>query len=144
MNCEICNEKMATTYCVLKVNGKNIQKNLCIECKNALCFDDEISVSESFKLKNQFCHNCGTTLKDFVISGYVGCEFCYEEFDRILSRSMLGIQKNAENLSKIPPIFAKKQEICELETLLDKAMSNGDLIQVNRLSAKLKLIKGER
>ena len=40
--------------------------------------------------------------------------------------------------------FAKKQEIEELEHLLDMAMNNGDLMQVNRLGAKLKLLKGER
>ena len=144
MNCEICNEKMATVCCALKINGKNIQKNLCIECKNALSFDNGISVDETFKIKNQFCHNCGTTLRDFVISGTLGCEKCYEEFDKIVSRSVISVQKTEENTSKVPPIFAKKQEISELEKLLDLAMKNGDLIQVNRLSAKLKMLKGER
>ncbi len=144
MLCENCGERIATTYCYIKINGKVVQKNLCVQCKNALILSDEISVNPEFKIKNQFCHNCGTTLKDFVASGFFGCENCYKEFEKVALSAIKSTRISDENLGKIPPRFAKKQEIEELEHLLDMAMNNGDLMQVNRLGAKLKLLKGER
>lgn len=144
MLCENCGEKIATTFCHIKANGRVLQKNLCVQCKNALILSDEISVNPEFKIKNQFCHNCGTTLKDFVASSFFGCEYCYEEFEKVATQTIKSVQISEENVGKVPSKFVKKQEISELEHLLDMAMSNGDLMQVNRLSAKLKLLKGER
>ena len=142
MICENCKERNATSFCQIKINGKIVQKYLFGQCRSVLVSDDEISVNPQFRIKNQFCHNCGTTLKDFIASGYVGCEHCYSEFEPVIKQALKGVQKNQTHQGKVPTRFAKKQEILQLEELLDKAMQNQDLMQVNRLSIRLKNLKG--
>ncbi|MBO5884868.1 MAG: hypothetical protein J6Q51_03630 [Clostridia bacterium] len=142
MVCENCKEKVATSYCQIKIDGKVVQKYLCQQCRAVLVRDNEISVNPEFKIKNQFCRNCGTTLKDFVASSCVGCENCYTEFAQILEQALKSVQIKQTHEGKIPSRFAKKQEIKNLEELLNRAMQNSDLLQVNRLSARLRQLKG--
>ena len=142
MICENCKERNATSYCQIKIDGKIVQKYLCAQCRSVLVSSDELSVNPQFKIKNQFCHNCGTTLKDFIASSYLGCENCYIEFAPVIKQALLGVQFSQTHKGKVPNRFAKKQEILELEELLNKAMENQDLLQVNRLSARLKNLKG--
>ena len=143
MICENCKERNATSYCQIKLPGKTIQKYLCQQCRALLVRDDELSVNPEFKIKNQYCNNCGTTLKDFIASGYVGCESCYVEFYPVVKQALGSFQKSQIHQGKVPERFKRQKEIKELENLLEKAMENSDLVQVNRLSFKLKQLKGE-
>ena len=142
MICEHCKEKNATSFCQVKVDGKMVQKYLCQQCRSLLVKSDELSVNPEFKIKNQFCHNCGTTLKDFIASSYLGCENCYDEFSLIIEQALKSVQINQNHQGKIPLRFQKKQELQELEELLNKAMENQDIDQVNRLTVRLKKLKG--
>ena len=143
MICENCKERNATSYCQIKIDGKVVQKYLCQQCRSLLVRSDELSVNPEFKIKNQYCNNCGTTLKDFIASSYVGCECCYIEFYPIIKQALLGVQINETHQGKVPQRFVKKQEILEVEKLLEMALQNSDLTQVNRLSYRLKQLKGE-
>ena len=142
MICEHCKEKNATSFCQVKVDGKMVQKYLCQQCRSLLVKSDELSVNPEFKIKNQFCHNCGTTLKDFIASSYLGCENCYDEFSLIIEQALKSVQINQNHQGKIPLRFQKKHELQELEELLNKAMENQDIDQVNRLTVRLKKLKG--
>lgn len=142
MICEHCKEKNATSFCQVIVDGKMVQKYLCQQCRSLLVKSDELSVNPEFKIKNQFCHNCGTTLKDFIASSYLGCENCYDEFSLIIEQALKSVQINQNHQGKIPLRFQKKQELQELEELLNKAMENQDIDQVNRLTVRLKKLKG--
>ncbi len=144
MLCENCQERNATSYCQIKVGDTVVQKYLCQQCRSLLVRKDELSVNPEFQVKNQYCHNCGTTLKDFIASSYVGCEYCYIEFYPIIKQALHGVQKDLKNMAKVPKRFEIKQEIEETEKLLEQAISNSDLLQVNRLSSKLRQLKGER
>ena len=48
------------------------------------------------------------------------------------------------NTGKVPHRFELKQQIENTEKLLEQAIENSDLMQVNRLSFKLKQLKGEK
>lgn len=143
MLCENCKEKVATSFCQIKIGGKVVQKYLCQQCRSLLVRSDELSVNPEFKIKNQYCNNCGTTLKDFIASSCVGCECCYVEFYPIIKQALLGVQKYQNHTGKIPNRFIKQQQILDVENLLEMALANSDLTQVNRLSFKLKQLKGE-
>ncbi len=143
MLCENCQERNATSFCQIKVGDKVVQKYLCQQCRATLVPNDELSVNPQFQIKNQYCHNCGTTLKDFVASSYVGCEYCYIEFYPIIKQALHGVQKEIKNVGKMPQRFVTMQEIEETENLLEQAIANSDLLQVNRLSSKLKQLKGD-
>lgn len=143
MICENCKEKNATSFCQIKIDGKLVQKYLCQQCRSLLVRDDELSVNPEFKIKNQYCHNCGTTLKDFIASSYVGCESCYIEFYPVIKQALSSVQKNQAHQGKVPDRFRKNQEIKNLEELLEQALSNSDLTQVNRLTHRIKQLKGE-
>ncbi len=142
MICENCKEKNATSFCQIKIDGKTVQKYLCQHCRSLLVRSDELSVNPEFKIKNQFCHNCGTTLKDFIASSYLGCENCYEEFSLVIEQALKSVQINQNHQGKIPVRFQKKEELQNLEELLNKAMENQDINQVNRLTARLKHLQG--
>ena len=144
MLCENCQERNATSFCQIELDGKMVQKYLCQHCRSLLVRNDELSVNPRFEIKNQYCHNCGTTLKDFIASGYVGCEYCYIEFYPIIKQALHGIQKDMTNTGKVPQRFELKQQIENTEKLLEQAIENSDLMQVNRLSFKLKQLKGEK
>lgn len=143
MLCENCQERNATSFCQIKVGDKVVQKYLCQHCRATLVPNDELSVNPQFQIKNQYCHNCGTTLKDFVASSYVGCEYCYIEFYPIIKQALHGVQKEIKNVGKMPQRFVTMQEIEETENLLEQAIANSDLLQVNRLSSKLRQLKGD-
>ena len=144
MICENCKERNATSYCQIRTQGKTIQKYLCQQCRSLLVHNDELSVNPEFKIKNQYCNNCGTTLQDFIVSGYVGCEDCYIEFYPVIKQALGSFQKVQIHKGKVPERFKKQKEIAELERLLEQAMNNSDLTQVNRLSFRLKQLKGGR
>ncbi len=141
MLCENCQERNATSYCQIKLGDKVVQKYLCQQCRSVLVPNDELSVNPKFQIKNQYCHNCGTTLKDFVASSYVGCEYCYIEFYPIIKQALHGVQKEIKNTGKMPKRFKINQQIKETEKLLEQAISNSDLAQVNRLSSMLRDLK---
>lgn len=144
MICENCKDKIATSYQLVNKDGKESYMYLCQYCRSLLVGDDAISVKSKFDDKNRFCHNCGTTLKDFIASSYVGCETCYTEFSDVVSKAIKNTKQENTHCGKVPERFLKKQAIVDTEKLLEKAMLNSDLNQVNRLSYRLKQLKEEK
>ena len=92
--------------------------------------------------KDVFCHNCGITLKDFMESSYVGCEQCYTEFGATMKKAIVSYQKSTENLGKVPPRFAQREKLAGPHQLLEQAMQNNDLNQVNRISREIRELMG--
>ena len=141
MICENCKQKNATSYCQVLIDGKHVQKYLCSNCR-ALLVKNDVEGNE-FKIKKQFCRNCGTTLKDFIASSMVGCQYCYEEFSLVIEQALKSVQKKQMHIGKIPFRYQKKKDIEQVEHLINMAMENNDLMQVSRLTKRLKQLKGE-
>lgn len=93
---------------------------------------------------NRTCSNCGTSLRDFISSAFLGCENCYHEFEMLIDDTIIDTNNEIKNEGKVPFKFIKDEEIKNIENLLDLALTNQDLEQINRLSRKLKVIKEGR
>ncbi|MBQ3494140.1 MAG: hypothetical protein IJA69_01855 [Clostridia bacterium] len=142
MKCEKCGS-VANSFCTIEENGQRREIYLCSLCRKKI-LDAQQQKKPIDISKDVFCHNCGVTLKDFMESGYVGCESCYEQFGAMMHKAIVGYQKNIENLGKIPPRFARREKLNELNKLLEKALFNNDLEQVNRISREIKALGGGR
>ena len=143
MLCERCKQNVATAFCTIEEDGKTKQVYMCGSCRASYLAQKEKENSKPIDIsKDVFCHNCGITLKDFMESSYVGCEKCYLAFGAMMRKAILGYQKNKENLGKVPPRFAKREQLAHLHQLLEKAMMNNDLEQVNRISREIKALTG--
>lgn len=141
MICEKCGQKVATAYCTIIENNVSKQKFLCGDCRRIYLKEIETKAPIDIA-KDVVCTNCGTTLKDFMASGYVGCQVCYYEFGGMMKKAINSYQKANEHTGKVPERFAKKQKLESLQQLLEQAMLNQDLAQVNRLSREIKKLTG--
>ena len=142
MKCEKCGN-VANSFCTIEENGQRREIYLCSACRKQILEKPQEKKAIDIS-KDVFCRNCGVTLKDFMESGYVGCEKCYEEFGAMMHKAISGYQKNIENLGKVPPRFARREKLNELNKLLEKALFNNDLDQVNRISREIKDLGGGR
>ena len=142
MICEKCNKKPANCFCTINQDGKQKQAYLCGDCRQEYIKKEEQSQKTIDITTDVFCHNCGVTLKDFTESGYVGCQQCYESFGASMQKAIKNYQKITENKGKVPPRFAKKDKLESLHKLLEQAMINNDLNQVNRISKQIKDVAG--
>lgn len=145
MVCENCKLKPATSFFQYEENGKKVEKYLCSECRKTFSVP-EIQKPQTAFVQKRTCSNCGTSLNDFLESSYLGCEKCYEDFLPIVMQALANVQAGFEHVGKFPDRFLKHQRILELEKLLDCAINNKDLEQVNRISKEIKDLKqgGER
>ena len=141
MQCEKCNNNPATSFCTIEENGQSKQVYLCANCRREYLEKPQPTQPVDIT-KDVFCHNCGITLKDFMESGYVGCEQCYVDFGATMKNAISGYQKNIENLGKVPPRFARREKLAELHKILEQAMQNNDLNQVNRISKEIRELMG--
>ena len=139
MICENCNQNVATSFCLVKVNGQQVQKYLCQNCRQNLQTNNNKTDNQ---IQNKFCHNCGTTLKDFIASSCVGCEHCYTEFFDTIEQALKAVQIKQNHVGKVPARFEKKQQINNLEQELNIAMDSADFDKVKILTQKLQELKG--
>lgn len=143
MICEHCGMKSATSFYIMEFNGKTVEKYLCNDCKKL--FEDYQKPKVFYEDKNsdeRYCDICGTSLKDFIESGYTGCENCYKVFESDVILLINKTQKADYHTGKIPNKFATQQRFKNLNELLAKAIENNDLEQVNRISWEIKKFKG--
>ena len=143
MQCEKCNNNPATSFCTIEENGQSKQVYLCATCRKEYLEKKQQEQQKPIDIsKDVFCHNCGITLKDFMESSYVGCEQCYTEFGATMKKAIVSYQKSTENLGKVPPRFAQREKLAGLHQLLEQAMQNNDLNQVNRISREIRELMG--
>ena len=140
MICENCNKNVATSYCLTKINGQSVQKYLCQQCRESLKSGSYIKTEQ--KTPNKFCHNCGTTLKDFIASSYVGCQQCYTEFSDVIEKALKSVQIKQNHVGKVPLRFLHQQQIKELEDKLNEAMDSANFDEVKILTKQLSELKG--
>ena len=116
------------------INGQKTELHLCKNC--AKKFEDTSEQEpESENIfsplggyetltQNKVCPVCNTTLKQFLETGYLGCEQCYREFEDQIEEVLKKVQGATLHVGKMP----KGRERNDHQALLE----------YERLSAELK------
>lgn len=118
MKCTHCHKNEANTHIQKIINGQKEEMYLCEDCAKELGVMNEFSF-EPFSMDNFFgnligagasafnslvglnsCSTCGSTLKDIIDSGHVGCSDCYDKFEDRLSPSIEKIHGNVKHIGK--------------------------------------------
>ena len=148
MLCENCGKNEANGYMEKTVNGVKTRLHLCSKCiseKQKEMFSSAFGMfsgTNELALKKSVCTKCGTSLKDIVNSGFVGCSECYTQlYDRLLpvikniqsSSTHCGKSPNGENFNG--------DSITKLEMELKMAVETENYEKAEIISSKLKRLK---
>lgn len=91
--------------------------------------------------RKKICPFCQTTEEEFLATGYLGCEKCYEAFKDVLARRFERVQKGD---AYIAPVVSETDAIERYETLqslLKEAVARDDLTRVSEIGAKLRRLR---
>ncbi len=96
--------------------------------------------NNDFGQKIVVCNRCGTTLDDFLNTGFVGCSDCYKAFYSDLKDFSLDVHGRCVHTGKVPSKEAtkasKKREIARIVEEEKKAVAVQDYILANQLKTR--------
>ncbi|MDR1905782.1 MAG: hypothetical protein LBQ27_02555 [Clostridiales bacterium] len=87
--CMICKESYANLRYYEEIDGKSREFFICTDCYGKFKDGREDCLSEfnmfsdilyRKKEENKVCKRCGTSLKEFYKTSFVGCQECYDAF----------------------------------------------------------------
>ena len=133
MICQICKKNEATVTITKVVGLKKTELYLCNDCAHSFLGSTISSFSFSqynineilenllssfIKLdikegidglnKEDNCPYCEMAYQEFVQSGKLGCNHCYEYFRKQLNPILCKLHGNAEHIGKIPPVIQER------------------------------------
>ena len=142
MICNVCGQNEATIHLTEILNDQMVEVHLCEACaeqkgsdfKTHFDFNKLLaSLSDlGSSLKTQragslVCESCGMTYEDFGRTGRLGCEECYQAFQKALIPLLKRIQRGAQHIGKVPSKvegdMREKLELRELREQLQKSIS---------------------
>ena len=111
------------------INGHKTELHLCKNC--AKKFEDASDPDPAYENifaplgeyenlpRNKICPACKTTLKQFLETGYLGCEQCYREFEDEIEEVLKKVQGATLHVGKMPKGRDRndRQELLEYERL---------------------------
>lgn len=114
--------------------------NPLISAKNNLQQVKQDWNSDFNQTETLVCRKCGTTLDDFLHTGFVGCFECYKTFYPYLKDFAIDVHGRCVHTGKVPSKeatkAAKKREIARLFEQEQKAAQNRDYILANQLKER--------
>ena len=132
MLCQNCGENEANVKYTQIVNGEKKEMILCEDCARKMgignfkmnipinfsnflgdFFDDyksEQLLPSFVKEKNNECNNCGELYKEFIKTGLLGCEECYDVFQNRLDPILKNLQGSVKHVGRRPLNIEEKIE----------------------------------
>lgn len=132
MLCQNCGENEANVKYTQIVNGEKKEMILCEDCARKMgignfkmnipinfsnflgdFFDDyksEQLLPSFVKEKNNECNNCGELYKEFIKTGLLGCEECYDAFQNRLDPILKNLQGSVKHVGRRPLNIEEKIE----------------------------------
>lgn len=148
--CERCNKYQANVHIIKVFDGIKKELNICEKCAKELgefnlnsILDVESTFSSNIlsglveyfnntqqppmvKINDSECSKCKTTYAEFKNTGFLGCDECYRQFNKILSIFIKRVQNGDEHNGKIPSrcgeSVIKKKEINVLKDKLQRSI----------------------
>ena len=158
MLCDDCGKNQATYNEIRKINGRTAQVQLCEQCRRKHGYDvlplsgmgDILGRFNEFfgapGIEDATCEYCGTNINDFLGTGYLGCEHCYDRFSRSILPQLRQMQRKVQHVGKIPGKKSSEpvSEYARLKAELDKAVEAEDYEKAGRINEQLKKLKENR
>ena len=125
MFCGDCKRNEAVFHSIKIINGVKAERHLCPECqiKNpgvpktappfplsglSGLFANFSPAPDDTVRRKKSCSVCGTTTREFLESGYLGCDRCYQEFSEILVPVIQKVQSATRHKGKNPRLYGTK------------------------------------
>lgn len=164
MLCQSCFEKTATTHIKTMLNGVFKEYMLCPECAKKLgymnFFEDfgtnfgnflgnflDNSTEKNAISQDKKCKLCGSSFRDIVNTGKVGCAHCYEVFYDEIIPSIHKIHGNTKHIGRMSASENSKSkfvnEVDELKLKLAQAIEKQEFEEAAKLRDKIKGIEKE-
>jgi protein arginine kinase activator len=136
MKCERCNVNPATHHYKKSVNGAVTEKYLCASCASAENMPFKIftggAVFPSFiapfsavaagpSVETVKCAACGTTLREFNETAYLGCRHCYDELKPYLEPVIKKLHGGGGHTGRIPRLPRGSKSAAPDTRALDRA-----------------------
>lgn len=162
MLCQKCGKYEATTHIKKVVNGEFMEMYLCSDCASKSGYGDVFS-DFGFDLSNLFgsffsqpkhalgakeverCAKCGTSFREIVKSGKIGCADCYEKFYDMLIPSIQRIHGKTQHNGKVfeekvvkPAEESREEKIARLKNELLQAIEEQEFELAAQLRDEIK------
>lgn len=141
MLCCACKKNQATNMYERSADGKKRTEYYCSDCYRRLFI-----TADGFPATGELavCPRCGTTTKDFLSHGVVGCEECYVHLAAEVIPAVVRMQGREAHCGKRPKNGAERKRE-ELETRrkklkaeVEKRLRAGDYESARKYSEELK------
>lgn len=107
---------------------------------------EAIARNQSKSENETTCPYCGSTLKNFLDSGYLGCPYCFEIFRKEIKDYIIEFERDTIHKGKMPHKFATlylmKKEISYLRNRLKKLLLSEKYEEAERIKRKLEKLIG--
>lgn len=167
MKCQSCNEREAVVHITQIINGEKQEFNLCEVCAQKIkafsedehlfdfhkffsgLLDSEFTfpANEQKKICDLVCPLCNMTYSSFKKTGKLGCNQCYQAFERHLNPLIRRIHGSDRHTGKVPNNADKgikiKKDIDELNKKLKKAIDHEEYELAAKLRDEIKVRKQE-
>lgn len=160
MLCQNCGENEANVKYTQIVNGVKKQMNLCSKCAKELGIEDinfNMPISFSSFLGDMFdmyespipsllkpevltCNKCNMTYDEFLKTGKIGCDNCYEVFEPkldLLLKNIHGVNRHVGRIGK----FVKEGTVQNEHIKENKKQENNSKEQKNKKKTKLEILQ---
>jgi len=160
MTCEMCKKNEATVRYTEVVNKKVVKMNLCEECakKKGVTIQAPFSIADLLsgladlglraeEDAKKACPGCGLSYIDFRKGGRLGCDRCYQVFEKSLQALLETIHKSTTHVGKVPvrmrEEIGRAERLKDLETRLCAAVGKEEFEEAAALRDKIQELKKE-
>ncbi|MHB9031038.1 MAG: UvrB/UvrC motif-containing protein [Candidatus Latescibacterota bacterium] len=166
MKCQICRENPANIVFTKIVNNEKVVLHICGECAQKKGLTIEIGHPESITAAksgiedalggehrqetgapNLVCEICGLPFAEFKKTGYVGCDNCYDAFNRYIVNILKQIHGSAVHQGKVPLHLAGdvelKKHVRTLRLRLQHCIEAEDYERAAELRDKIATLEGK-
>lgn len=143
MVCNVCGQNEATIHLTEIVNNQMLEIHLCAGCseqkgadfKTHFDFNKLLASLGDFgselkpeRISKLICKECGISYEEFGRTGRLGCSFCYQSFDKLLTPLIKRVQRDICHVGKVPrsapPEVKRTLELRELYERLRKSIQS--------------------
>lgn len=145
MLCENCGQKNATSIYMSPKESK--LKYFCGVCYRQINNENDLEnfaymASAEVKIEAK-CLCCGISFEEVEKKGLFGCEECYKTFKEFITKKFLPNFKEQKYLGKKPNAFYIRQEIKNLEQLIESCLKNGNFQKATIYGRELEKLKAD-
>ena len=156
MVCNVCGQNEATIHLTEIVNNQMLEIHLCEGCaeqkgadfKTHFDFNKLLASLGDFgaelkpeKMMKLICKECSLSYEDFGRTGRLGCAYCYQSFEKLLTPLIKRVQRDIRHVGKVPqkaPVEVKRTlELRELHEQLRKSIQSETFEEAARIRDRI-------